>query len=143
MHISEKKKKKKSSFRREFSSFWKKFQILVTLFFFLQISMPFLIPATDSTQPTLTITENRTDRFRFQVTPPLHSTPVGRIRVRSKIDPACPMDSPSFYVSGCMHSKCDPEKKRLYNFWSLDSQNEEPFFAPFQLLISPQARYPP
>ena len=29
-----------------------------TFFFFLQISMPFLIPATDPTRPTLTITKN-------------------------------------------------------------------------------------
>ena len=43
------------------SNFWRKFQIPTMLFF--QISMPFLISATDPTQPTLTITENRTNRF--------------------------------------------------------------------------------
>ena len=42
-------------------SFRRKFQIPATLI--LQISMPFLIPAPDPTRPTLTMTENRTDRF--------------------------------------------------------------------------------
>ena len=37
------------------------FQFPAILFF--QISLPFLIPTTDSAQPTLAITENRTDRF--------------------------------------------------------------------------------
>ena len=32
-------------------------------FVFFKISMPFLIPATDPTRPTLTITKNRTDQF--------------------------------------------------------------------------------
>ena len=55
-HISE-----KIQFPATFSSFRRKFQIPATIF--LQISMPFLIPAPDPTRPTLTITENRTDRF--------------------------------------------------------------------------------
>ena len=30
-------------------------------------------------------------------------------------------------ASGCMHSKYDPEKERLYNFWSSNSQNRGAF----------------
>ena len=41
---------------------------------FFHISMPFLIPATDPTRPTLTITENRTDRF-FRRLVSSYSTP--------------------------------------------------------------------
>ena len=59
--------KKKSSFRQEFSRFRQEFLVsdensrFQRRFF--QILMPFLISAIDPTWPTLTITENRTDRF--------------------------------------------------------------------------------
>ena len=37
--------------------------------------------------------------------------------------PSCNSSMSSFDASGCMHSKYGPEKKRLYNFSSSDSQN--------------------
>ena len=69
------------------------FQFPATLFF--QISLPFLILATDSARPTLAIIENRIDRF-FQQSISGYSTPppdasrssLGWVENR-------PMDSPS------------------------------------------------
>ena len=98
----------RSSFRQEFSSFRLEFPVSGENFQF-PARIPdsgdafssdfdaFLIPATDRTRPTLTITENRTNHFsggRFRVTPPLHPTPAGRVRVGSITDPARPVDSP-------------------------------------------------
>ena len=37
--------------------------------------------------------------------------------------PSCNSSRSNFDVSGCMHSRYGPEKDRLYNFWSSDSQN--------------------
>ena len=41
--------------------------------------------------------------------------------------PSCNSSRSSSTASGCMHNKYDLEKERLYNFWSLDSQNRRAF----------------
>ena len=41
--------------------------------------------------------------------------------------PSCNSSRSNSDVSGCMHGEYDLEKERLYNFWSLDSQNRWAF----------------
>ena len=41
--------------------------------------------------------------------------------------PSCNSSRSSSTASGCMHSRYGPEKERLYNFWSSDSQNRGAF----------------
>ena len=45
--------------------------------------------------------------------------------------PSCNSSRSNFDASGCMHSKYGPEKKCLYNFWSLNSQNPGAFLRTF------------
>ena len=41
--------------------------------------------------------------------------------------PSCNSSRSISNASWCMHSKYGPEKKHLYNFWSIDSQNQRAF----------------
>ena len=45
--------------------------------------------------------------------------------------PLCSSSRSSSDALGCMHSKYGPEKKCLYNFWSLNSQNQGAFLRTF------------
>ena len=47
--------------------------------------------------------------------------------VRFSQIPSCNSSKSSSDASGCMQSRYGPEKKHLYSFWSLDSQNQGAF----------------